>query len=890
MERVQVANAFNWRPRVVHRAHLHTVSALNPSAVTSKPSSAVEDPLFSAGSSVFDSMPEQLVPFDSSVVPPVVVDVMPSSIVVAAPSVSIAPSVVSVPSVTIADPIVVAPPVVVAPPSVTIAGPIVVAPPVVLAPPVVPTRVSARGSAHPAGFWRGASALKLVNGRVTVAPAAGRVMRRVVADVDGFIPVSRKHSFKRKSAVLPQCLVCSDEEAAVSPATPAVDRFAMIAAAVNANRVARVAQTIKVERDAKAEYDMIAAAISAAIIERGSSASLSGTHFRDDSHSLLPVASMLADSGVSDGHTLAWFNTQRPDEFDVDGAAAWFDAGTTPAVAAFVAAGTACVNDDDVSRQLRPVPSSKGKEVSLSAALPTMVYAQLERATLEEIDKQQRTGCLGLKVYSVANLEKLPVGSFDLVRAHCLFKQKPDRFTGRIAGMGNLLPVEPDAVNFSAVCSDDHKMFALALAQATCEKRGEQLNLRDFDIKGAFLHVKRDSPRRMFLLFPRNLPHPLAGKLLEVFGALYGLRESNRLFSLEVDRVLRSAGFASDPLSPMLYFKHHPDDPGLFVLVSTHVDDFGTKDNCSSLTDSLHAALVSRFGEITEHNPSTSFAGVSIVQHSNGAVEVHQAPYIERVAGVVGVAHMPPIDSPSLPGVFSRSVTLADRACVNIDTYTSVTGHLIQMLKTRDDVRPIVSYLCSRNSAPDVGDYNKALRVLRYLHSTRRNGKVFKSSSTSIVGRADAGFGSHDNGCSQEAFFVCVGDNNAPFACVARAQVDVATCPMTAEYMSSAGCAKCIMQYRWLAAALGWPPDASTSMKVDCATARRLAIAPEITRKALHIHVKYHFVRQCVARGEIVLDLVSSKEMRADVLTKYFPPPIFRRLADGLLNRAALLV
>jgi hypothetical protein len=99
----------------------------------------------------------------------------------------------------------------------------------------------------------------------------------------------------------------------------------------------------------------------------------------------------------------------------------------------------------------------------------------------------------------------------------------------------------------------------------------------------------------MFLLFPRNLPHPLAGQLLEVFGALYGLRESNRLFSLEVDRVLRAAGFASDPLSPMLYFKHHPADPGLFVLVSTHVDDFGTKDNCPSLTDSLHAALVARF-------------------------------------------------------------------------------------------------------------------------------------------------------------------------------------------------------------------------------------------------------------------------------------------------------
>ena len=414
--------------------------------------------------------------------------------------------------------------------------------------------------------------------------------------------------------------------------------------------------------------------------------------------------------------------------------------------------------------------------------------------------------------------------------------------------------------------------------------------MRDLDITGGFLHVKRISAVRMFLLLPRNLPHPLAGMLLEVFGALYGLRESNRLFSLEVDRVLRAAGFAAHPLSPMLYFKRHPDDPGLVVLVSTHVDDFRALDNCSSLTDSLHAALVARFKEVTEHNPSTSFAGVSYIQHPNGAVEMHQTSYIERVAGLVGVAHLPAIDTPYLPDIFSRSFNVADCVSVDSGTFTSLTGHLIQMLKTRDDVRPIVSWLCSRNSAPDVGDYNKGLRLLRYLHSTRLKGKVFNSSSTDIVGHADAGFGSHENGCSQEAYFVCVGDNNAPFACVARAQIDVATCPMTAEYMSTSNLSKLVMQYRWLGAALGWPPETPTRMKIDCATARRLAMAPEITRKALHIHVKYHYVRECITRGEIVLVLVSSKEMRADVLTKYFPPPTFRRLADVLLNRAALLV
>ena len=78
-------------------------------------------------------------------------------------------------------------------------------------------------------------------------------------------------------------------------------------------------------------------------------------------------------------------------------------------------------------------------------------------------------------------------------------------------------------------------------------------------------------------------------------------------------------------------------------------------------------------------------------------------------------------------------------------------------------------------------------------------------------------------------------------------------------------------------------------MKTDCETARRLAMAPEITRKSLHIHVKYHYIRQLIARGDIVIDLVKSSDMRADVLTKFFPTSAYLRLSRLLMNHAAII-
>ena len=83
------------------------------------------------------------------------------------------------------------------------------------------------------------------------------------------------------------------------------------------------------------------------------------------------------------------------------------------------------------------------------------------------------------------------------------------------------------------------------MMQSHAESRGEVLNVTLFDVIGGFLHIKRTSPIRLFLLLPANLPHPLAGMYVEILGALYGLRESNRLFMAELKRVIATAGFQS---------------------------------------------------------------------------------------------------------------------------------------------------------------------------------------------------------------------------------------------------------------------------------------------------------------------------------------------------------
>ena len=41
--------------------------------------------------------------------------------------------------------------------------------------------------------------------------------------------------------------------------------------------------------------------------------------------------------------------------------------------------------------------------------------------------------------------------------------------------------------------------------------------------------------------------------------------------------------------------------------------------------------------------------------------------------------------------------------------------------------------------------------------------------------------------------------------------------------------------------------------------------------RSKHIDIKYHFIRQCVERGQIIVKRVSTDEQKADALTKALP-------------------
>lgn len=53
---------------------------------------------------------------------------------------------------------------------------------------------------------------------------------------------------------------------------------------------------------------------------------------------------------------------------------------------------------------------------------------------------------------------------------------------------------------------------------------------------------------------------------------------------------------------------------------------------------------------------------------------------------------------------------------------------------------------------------------------------------------------------------------------------------------------------------------------------------PVFHERSKHINMRYHFIRECVEHGEIIIKYVKTDEQRADTLTKALPIVKFEKM------------
>lgn len=221
---------------------------------------------------------------------------------------------------------------------------------------------------------------------------------------------------------------------------------------------------------------------------------------------------------------------------------------------------------------------------------------------------------------------------------------------------------------------------------------------------------------------------------------------------------------------------------------------------------------------------------------------------------------------------------------VNSTQFKSLVGGLRYLVHTRPDIAHSVGVVSRYMERPTVLHMSAVKRIFRYIKGTLHYGLVYAKGTGDYM---LAGYSDSDSAGNIEdrrstggmAFYL----NKSLITWVSQKQRCVALSSCEAEFMAATAAA---CQGVWLGNLLGQLTNLKRHpvvLYINNKSAIDLANNPVFHGRSKHIIIRYHFIRECVERGEIIIKHINTGEQRADILTKPMTAVKFEQMR-GLLG------
>jgi hypothetical protein len=268
------------------------------------------------------------------------------------------------------------------------------------------------------------------------------------------------------------------------------------------------------------------------------------------------------------------------------------------------------------------------------------------------------------------------------------------------------------------------------------------------------------------------------------------------------------------------------------------------------------------------------------------ALELTQPDLTKRLIEVLG---MTKANSVSTPADGSLGLCLTDEPASGMFNYRSVVGMAMFLCNnTRLDCAMAV-HQCARFSSNPKRTHELALkRIERYLVGTADRGLIIcptKDLKVDCFVDADfAGVFSLENAPdprsvrSRTGFLLTLGD--IPILWKSQLQPQIALSTMEAEYIALSTALRSLLPLKKilfnLTSALSIEINEHSQISTvweDNRAAQILATTqpPRLTPRSKHIAIRYHWFRDQLIPGKIEIKAISTKDQKADILTKALP-------------------
>ena len=420
------------------------------------------------------------------------------------------------------------------------------------------------------------------------------------------------------------------------------------------------------------------------------------------------------------------------------------------------------------------------------------------------------------------------------------------------------------------------------------------LHLECVDVPSAYLHASRDKAESatVVIKMDKNITHLILqlrpewrefapdGYLhLEVCKALYGLRESGKLWHDHLTATLTSIEMKRGHADQCVYTLRVQGQ--LQALVAIYVDDIILIGRHAADVDRIRLHLETSYGELARQTgPDFSFVGATISLTSAG-VKVSCTGYIDKICTAFLPASTMPKRTP-LPSNFGTPSSPANPT--DESEYRSLVMSLMYLAKRcRPDVLFAASYLATRMSTPTKDDYKHAMHVLAYLKGSKTLGPIYRPDApTNLTCYADAAFALHDDEKSHSGILVYL--MGAPVILISTKQKLVTRSSTAAEVVASDLATDAVQWTAALCEDIGFDPGGSPILYQDNTTSILTLCKGAPAKRFRTINIRLEYIKELVKEGRINILYVPTDLMKADGLTKALHGEAFRRFRDWVVS------
>ena len=283
--------------------------------------------------------------------------------------------------------------------------------------------------------------------------------------------------------------------------------------------------------------------------------------------------------------------------------------------------------------------------------------------------------------------------------------------------------------------------------------------------------------------------------------------------------------------------------------------------------------------EMTDMGHLHYFLGIEVHQRDDG-ISISQKKYASDILNRFRMDNAIPKSTLMEYGLkLSKD---SQEASVDSRLYRSLIGSLMYLTATRPDIMYAINVLSRFMEEPKQSHWDAGMRVLKFIKGTPDHGTLYrKVESPKLMAYCDSDFeGSVDDSKSTSGYVFMM--NSGAISWLFKKQRVVALSSAEAEYISVSlvGCQAIWM--RGILEELKHPQSEPTLIQCDNKSAIALTKNPVYRGKSKHIRIKYHFIRDLVKCGDVVVAFCRTSDQVADILTKALKPADFLKMKGRL--------